>query len=609
MNEIKFFDFCSGIGGGRLGLQQAGFTPVGYSDTSRLSATTYQLMFDTTGEKNWGNLKKIDTSKLPKFDVLIAGFPCQTFSVIGRREGFDDSRGQIIFHIARILTETKPKCFILENVKGLITHDKGSTLKKILLLLEESGYDVTYKVLNSLNYGVPQMRQRVFFVGFDKTLGLHDKFVWPEEVPPPPLTEYLIDRIPATNERLEIMQYYLNNKTNCGSHSISDLLQMEGKVIDTRMSDLRIYDGKVPTLRSQRDGILYVYNHRLMVLSGYEALLLQGFPIEYADKVKNVVSDRHLLMQAGNAMTVNVIKALGLTIKKILQQMNRKATSLNDLSDNINNTKMSWENFENECCEYLKKTYGTSNLTIKQTGGSDSTMPDIQILKNGKEFINLEVKEPDAQSGQFVVLEDDIKSTFVYSGNNKTPQNQYTQKILDEMNNNYSNYSNPGTKGVTINVPAEVSYKWIISYYLNIKKSTFVMTKWGTSFIIIPTQSLSEYFDVEAVYRVKKSGSSNAKQKDFTIIKKLLNTKNVKYSNLHSSEEGKIIVTLPDCIETTFTIQSSPKDFFFRKKSNQDYIVTKLSNTKNANVIFTISLKELQQNTEHLKKFENALKK
>jgi len=318
MNEIKFFDFCSGIGGGRLGLQQAGFTPVGYSDTSRLSATTYQLMFDTTGEKNWGNLKRIDTNKLPKFDILIAGFPCQTFSVIGRREGFDDDRGQIIFHIARILTETKPKCFILENVRGLITHDKGNTLKKILSLLEDSGYDVVYKVLNSLHYGVPQMRQRVFFIGFEKNLGVSSAFVWPDEVPTPPLGNYLTDRIPATDERLEIMRYYLNNKTNQGCYSVSDLLQMEGKVIDTRMSDLRIYDGKLPTLRSQRDGILYVYNHRLMVLSGYEALLLQGFPPEYANKVKNVVSDRHLLMQAGNAMTVNVIKALGLSIMNCL---------------------------------------------------------------------------------------------------------------------------------------------------------------------------------------------------------------------------------------------------------------------------------------------------
>lgn len=94
---------------------------------------------------------------------------------------------------------------------------------------------------------------------------------------------------------------------------------MEGKIIDTRMNDLRIYDGRCPTLRAQRDDVLYVKNHTIYQLTGYEALLLQGFPKEYADRVKNEVTDRHLLMQAGNAMTVNVIVALGKCIKKVIE--------------------------------------------------------------------------------------------------------------------------------------------------------------------------------------------------------------------------------------------------------------------------------------------------
>ena len=95
---------------------------------------------------------------------------------------------------------------------------------------------------------------------------------------------------------------------------------MEGKLLDTRMNDLRIYDEKCPTLRAQRDGILYVKNGQIYQLTGYEALLLQGFPIHYADKVKDIVSDRHLLMQAGNAMTVNVIKAIGTSMLKFLEK-------------------------------------------------------------------------------------------------------------------------------------------------------------------------------------------------------------------------------------------------------------------------------------------------
>lgn len=321
--EIEtFFDFCSGIGGGRLGLEKAGLRSVGYSDTSRLSVLTYKQLFNTENEKNFGNLKRIKTENLPSFDLLIAGFPCQTFSVMGRKAGFDDARGQIIFHLARILKETQPTCFILENVRGLVTHDKGETLKIILNELNEAGYNVTYKVLTSIEYGVPQMRQRVYFIGINKKIEKDiSLFEWPKTVKKTSLKDYLIDNNKADAQRLEILQYYLNNPTNNGKYTVFDLQKMEGKILDTRMSDLRIYEERCPTLRSQRDGVLYVRNGEIYQLTGYEALLLQGFPKKYADKVKDTVSDRHLLMQAGNAMTVNVITALGKSIKEFLREV------------------------------------------------------------------------------------------------------------------------------------------------------------------------------------------------------------------------------------------------------------------------------------------------
>lgn len=321
MKISTFFDFCSGIGGGRLGLEKAGLKSIGYSDTSRLSVATYKQLFDTENEINYGNLKRIKTEKLPNFDLLIAGFPCQTFSVMGRKAGFDDARGQIIFHLARILKETQPTCFILENVRGLVTHDKGETLKIILNELYESGFNVIYKVLTSIEYGVPQMRQRVYFIGINKQITKDIlSFEWPQTVEKPPLSNYLIDNNKADEQRLEILQYYLNNPTNNGKYTVGDLKKMEGKILDTRMSDLRIYEERCPTLRSQRDGVLYVRNGEIFQLTGYEALLLQGFPKEYADKVKETVSDRHLLMQAGNAMTVNIITALGNSIKEFLKE-------------------------------------------------------------------------------------------------------------------------------------------------------------------------------------------------------------------------------------------------------------------------------------------------
>lgn len=312
MEINSFLDLCSGIGGGRLGLEFAGLKCVGYSDTSRLSVITYKQLFDTSNEKYFYNLKKIKTTDLPDYDLLIAGFPCQTFSVIGRKEGFSDNRGQIIFHIARILSESKPKCFILENVKGLVTHDKGNTIKTIINELNNSGFNVVYRVLTTLDFGVPQMRQRVYFIGVNKKYNKNiNNYVWPKKEGKYSLKNYLIDNNLASKERLEILDYYLKNKTNKGKYTIEDLKSMEGKILDTRMNDLRIYEDKCPTLRSQRDGILYVKNNEIYQLTGYEALLLQGFPKSYADKVKNSVTDRHLLMQAGNAMTVNVIEKIG----------------------------------------------------------------------------------------------------------------------------------------------------------------------------------------------------------------------------------------------------------------------------------------------------------
>lgn len=315
--EYSFFDFCSGIGGGRLGLEKAGFKCIGRSETSRLADITYKLMHSSNDERNFGNLKKINLVELPYFDVLIAGFPCQSFSVIGRQEGFEDLRGQIIFYLAHIIKVNKPKAFILENVKGLVTHNRGNTLTVIVEILKNAGYNVDYRVLNSIDYGVPQMRQRVYFVGLRNDLSCN--FLWPEPENKTNLLDYLIEHVPIDDERMSILEHYLENSINKGKYSVCDLQKMNGKIIDTRMSDLRIYDGRCPTLRAQRDGILYVEKNKICQLTGYEALLLQGFPKEYALRVKYKVLDRHLLMQAGNAMTVNVINAIGNSLIKILK--------------------------------------------------------------------------------------------------------------------------------------------------------------------------------------------------------------------------------------------------------------------------------------------------
>lgn len=319
MKINTFFDFCSGIGGGRLGLEMCGLKCVGRSDTSRLADTTYRCLHDVSSDENYGNLRNILKKDIPPYDVLIAGFPCQSFSVIGRKEGFDDKRGQIIFSICEILKVHKPKAFILENVRGLVTHDKGNTIKTILSALNNSGYYVTYKVLTTLDYGIPQMRQRVYFIGVRNDLNISiDSFIWPKEKQMTELFELLTDNILCDEEQIERFRYYLKNDENASKFELEDIKKLPNCILDTRMNDLRIYYGKCPTLRAQRDGVYYVKDHQIYQLTGVEALMLQGFPREYAYKVKDKISNRHLLMQAGNAMSVNVIKELGISLLDLL---------------------------------------------------------------------------------------------------------------------------------------------------------------------------------------------------------------------------------------------------------------------------------------------------
>src|SRR3989339_2285589 len=313
-NNIKFVDFCAGIGAGRLGLQNLGLSCVGFSEIDKYAETTYREFFGQE-EKNHGDLMKINPTDLPDFDLMIAGFPCQTFSVIGQRKGMGDHRGQVIYGLIKIMKGKNLPYFILENVKGLVNHDGGNTLKVILEELDKAGYKVYHRVLNSLDYGVPQMRERIYFVGIRKDLVNGNNFEWPKPVKSPSVENYLIDNGEMEfNEKrraYETFLKYLDNKYNKGLFKIEKLLKEDYLVLDTRQSDLRLYRNKVPTLRTGRHGVLYVRGGKFRRLSGLESLLLQGFTKNLSEKTKGKIADVYLLSQAGNAMTVNTIEAIG----------------------------------------------------------------------------------------------------------------------------------------------------------------------------------------------------------------------------------------------------------------------------------------------------------
>lgn len=175
---FKFIDLFAGIGGTRLAFERAHGKCVFSSEWDKYCQQTYLANF---GEIPYGDLTKIKAEEIPDFDVLVAGFPCQPFSSIGKRQGFlHATQGTLFYDILRIIKGKKNKAFLLENVPGLTTHDNGNTFKTILKALESEGYKVFYKILNAANFGVPQHRKRIYIVGFRKDLFPNVEFVFPE---------------------------------------------------------------------------------------------------------------------------------------------------------------------------------------------------------------------------------------------------------------------------------------------------------------------------------------------------------------------------------------------------------------------------------------------
>ncbi|MCK5494032.1 MAG: DNA cytosine methyltransferase, partial [Candidatus Omnitrophica bacterium] len=190
---MRYLDLFTGYGGFTLGIQQAyedlsktkrkqqrrtaqnspdikqsllatkQLACVGFSEINKYAIQTYQKHFPS--HKNYGDITKIKPAELPDFDLITGGFPCQAFSIAGKRKGFNDTRGTLFFDIARIIKEKRPKYLLLENVKGLLSHDNGRTFKTIIATLTELWYDLQWQVLNAKNFGVPQNRERVFIIG------------------------------------------------------------------------------------------------------------------------------------------------------------------------------------------------------------------------------------------------------------------------------------------------------------------------------------------------------------------------------------------------------------------------------------------------------------
>lgn len=259
-----------------------------------------------------------------------------------------------------------------------------------------------------------------------------------------------------------------------------------------------------------------------------------------------------------------------------------------------------WEIFEINCYNYLVNEYGQF-CEFEAFGKSDSTNPDILVKLPNKDNFFIETKEPNAQCGQFVLHPNEIEQEFIYSQKNKTKINKYSQEIINYMNNNFEDFLNAGTAGVDINVDSNICYNWIKTYY-SLKNVKFFITK-GSNYIIFPIEKFHEYFSVSGKYRVKKSGSNPPSKNNISEIKKLFAEKNISI-NLYKDGK-KYYVNTPININK-LELKGQKYTYLFKKVDNNDYIISRLSNTYNANVIFSISLKT-QQNIDDLNNFKNYI--
>lgn len=324
---MKFIDLFCGIGGFRVAFENQGAECVFSSDIDKFACETYKLNF---GEYPLSDITKLESSSIPDFNILCAGFPCQPFSIAGKRRGFQDSRGTLFYDIERILRDKKPDSFILENVKGLINHDKGKTLNVILNTLAKNingkkninsyknclGYNVFYKVLNSLNYGLPQNRERVYIVGFKNS---KIKFDFPT----------------SSNIKININEIIQDNVTN---HHISEIakfnilnnLFIHKKYNEIKDKKLLIayeirkskcsfrFDGLSPTLTAKmgtggNNVPVFVNNFRKFTVN--ECLAIQGFPRSFIIDENKSQSYK----QIGNSVSVPVVSLIA---KNIISSLN-----------------------------------------------------------------------------------------------------------------------------------------------------------------------------------------------------------------------------------------------------------------------------------------------
>ena len=322
--KFTFIDLFAGIGGMRVAFQNLGGKCVFTSEWDKNSQKTYYTNF---GEMPYGDITKVNELEVPNHDVLIAGFPCQAFSIAGFKGGFDDTRGTLFFDVARIIEAKRPKAFFLENVKGLVGHDKGRTLKVILnTLRNDLGYYVPDpQVINAKHFGVPQNRERIFIVGF-KSKSAAKRFSYPS-----PLSKTVTFSNVKEKSKVSV-RYYLSTqylstlekhrarheaKGNGFGYAIIPDDGIANAIVVGGMGRERnlVYDHRLTDFVPQTKIKGSVNREGIRKMTPREWARLQGFP----DKFKIVVADAQAYKQFGNSVAVPAIQATGRSLLRALE--------------------------------------------------------------------------------------------------------------------------------------------------------------------------------------------------------------------------------------------------------------------------------------------------
>ncbi len=317
--ELKFIDLFAGIGGFRLALESCRLKCVFSSESNKYAQETYSANF---GEIPHGDITKIDEHIIPKHDILCAGFPCQAFSISGKRLGFEDTRGTLFFEVARIAKHHKPKVLLLENVKNFVRHDKGKTLKTVLQILKSLNYDVFYKILNASNFGIPTARERIYILAFRKDLNITN-FGFPKSESKQTSLKQLLDKENLTKECVINRQDVFFKTKQVDTDTFGNFPQkpIQIGIINKGGQGERIYhpNGHAITFSANGGGVAsktgaYLVGGKIRKLSPRECARVMGFPEDF----KIPVSDAQAYKQFGNTVAIPIIKAIFENILEIV---------------------------------------------------------------------------------------------------------------------------------------------------------------------------------------------------------------------------------------------------------------------------------------------------